>query len=200
VKFPYGVMAWPLVYRLWEAPFVEEKFAPVLAHNDLSTSRRVLDLGCGPGINTHHFSGADYLGVDINPRYIESAERRHKRRFVASDAAEFVTSASERFDFILVNSFLHHIDSAGTAQILSNLRRLLTNDGHVHILDLVLPEKPSVSRFLARADRGRFSRPLSTWNDIFGVSFLPLIFETYDLRRCGTTLWKMVYFKGRARP
>ena len=29
-------------YRLWQAPFAEQKLAPVFAHNDLSTVRRVL--------------------------------------------------------------------------------------------------------------------------------------------------------------
>ncbi len=53
-------------YRLWQAPFADEKFAPVAAHNDLSRVRRVLDVGCGPGTNTQHFSGADYLGIDRN--------------------------------------------------------------------------------------------------------------------------------------
>ena len=56
------VMENPHAYRLWQAPFAEPKFAPVLAHNDLSRVRRVLDVGCGPGTNTHHFAGADYLG------------------------------------------------------------------------------------------------------------------------------------------
>jgi hypothetical protein len=37
-----------VVYRLWQAPFAEAKLAPVLANNDITTARRVLDVGCGP--------------------------------------------------------------------------------------------------------------------------------------------------------
>jgi len=44
------------VYKLWQAPFAEQKFAPVLVHNDLDRVQRVLDVACGPGTNTHHFS------------------------------------------------------------------------------------------------------------------------------------------------
>jgi hypothetical protein len=33
------------VYSLWQAPFVGDKFAPVLAHNDLAQVHRVLDVG-----------------------------------------------------------------------------------------------------------------------------------------------------------
>ena len=43
------------VYSLWQAPFAAEKLAPLLAHNDLGRVRRVLDVGCGPGMNTHLF-------------------------------------------------------------------------------------------------------------------------------------------------
>jgi hypothetical protein len=69
----------------------------------------------------------------------------------------------------------------------------------VHILDLVLPSEPSVSRFLARADRGDYPRPLPEWRDIFESAFEPVVFEPYPLGAMGMTLWNMVYFKGRTR-
>jgi hypothetical protein len=69
----------------------------------------------------------------------------------------------------------------------------------VHILDLVLPARPSVSRLLARADRGAYPRPLDQWRELFTTSFEPVVFEPYPLGAGGVTLWNMVYFKGRAR-
>ena len=65
-----AILEHSLVYRLWQAPFAEQKFSPVRAHNDLSRTRRVLDVACGPGTNTHHFAHSDYIGVDFNERYI----------------------------------------------------------------------------------------------------------------------------------
>ena len=194
-----AIMESPTVYRLWQAPFAEDKFAPILAHNDLSQARAVLDVGCGPGTNAHHFSGADYLGIDINERFIQVAQRRYGPHFLVADAREFAAAESRRFDFILVNSFLHHIDTASTQSLLLHLSGLLTQDGHVHILDLVLPEQASAARLLARLDRGKFPRPLEVWRQIFGEVFEPVIFEPYDLSACGVALWKMVYFKGRAK-
>lgn len=64
------ILEQPLSYRLWQAPFAEAKFAPALRHNDLTRVRRILDVGCGPGTNAHHFEGIDYLGIDLNPRYV----------------------------------------------------------------------------------------------------------------------------------
>jgi SAM-dependent methyltransferase len=188
-----------IAYRVWQAPFAERKLAPLMAHNDVSRARRVLDVGCGPGTNTHHFAGADYLGIDFNPAYIESARRRHGRKFVVADVTSYQVPNDERFDLILANSLFHHIDSASTRRILSHLATLLSDDGHIHVFDLVLPSRPSVSRFLARADRGEHPRPLEEWRELFTAAFEPVVFEPYRLGTAGVTLWNMVYFKGRAR-
>ena len=188
-----------LAYRVWQAPFAERKLAPLFSHNDLSRVRRVLDVGCGPGTNTHHFADADYLGIDFNPAYIESARTRHRREFIVADVTKYEVEPDQRFDLILANSLFHHIDTPNTTRILEHLATLLAKDGHVHVLDLVLPPRPSVSRFLARSDRGDYPRPLEEWREIFTRAFEPVVFEPYPLGAAGMTLWNMVYFKGRAR-
>jgi SAM-dependent methyltransferase len=188
-----------LAYRVWQAPFAEQKLAPLYAHNDVARARRVLDVGCGPGTNTAHFAHADYLGIDFNPAYIEDARARHGREFVVADVTKYEVAPDQRFDLILANSLFHHIDTASTRRILAHLATLLSDDGHVHILDLVLPAGPSISRFLARADRGEFPRPLEEWRALFTSAFEPVVFEPYPLGAAGLTLWNMIYFKGRAR-
>ena len=194
-----SLMEYPLAYRVWQAPFAERKLAPLLAHNDLTRARRVLDVGCGPGTTTHHFAGADYLGIDMNPAYIASARKRHTRNFIVADVTKYRVPPDQRFDLILANSLFHHLDSTNTRHILAHLSGLLTGDGHVHILDLVLPARSSVSRFLARADRGDYPRPVDEWREIFTSVFETVVFEPYPLGVAGLTLWNMVYFKGRAR-
>jgi SAM-dependent methyltransferase len=194
-----GALDHSAVYRLWQAPFAEQKFAPILANNDLGRVRRALDVGCGPATNTRHFLQADYLGIDFNKRYIESARRRHKRDFVLADVRNYRAAAGERFDFVLANSFLHHLNTDDVLSILSHLRSLLTDDGHIHALELVMPEERSIARQLARWDRGDFARPPEEWRAIFGQHFEPVLLEFYPLTMMGTTLWNMVYFKGRLR-
>ena len=89
-------------YRLWQAPFAEKKFAPILAHNDLSQVRRVLDVGCGPGTNTPYFTHARYLGIDHNLRYLEYARQRYRQDFLVADIARWAVAPRARFDFALV--------------------------------------------------------------------------------------------------
>ena len=194
-----SVLEHTLVYRLWQAPFAEHKFAPIVANNDLTQIRRVLDVGCGPGTNTHHFARSDYLGIDVNPRYIDAARRRTGRRFVVADATTYEVDPSERFDFIFLNSFLHHVDTPSVRRILSHVATLLTDDGAIQILDLIRPDRPGIAATLARLDRGDFPRPLAEWKQLFEEPYQPVIFEPYPLTGFGVTLWQMIYFKGTRR-
>ena len=186
-------------YRLWQAPFREQKLVPLQSHNDLRKVRAVLDVGCGPGTNTSHFDHADYVGLDANKRYIDYARRRYGRTFIAVDLCSYLPTVEKRFDFILVNSFFHHVDDYNTLKILSTLRAMLSPDGYIHVLDLVLPEKPSIARMLAQCDRGNFPRSLEGWQGAFEEYFDTVIFEPYSLTALGIALWNMVYFKGRAK-
>ena len=199
MKLVTRIMENTAAYSLWQAPFAEKKFAPILAYNDLRQARRVLDVGCGPGTNTPHFAHTHYLGIDHNLRYLQHARRQHARDFLAADITRPALAPGARFDFILVNSFLHHIDTPGTREILAEVESLLAEDGHIHILELVLPPRPSLAQLLARLDRGEFPRPLEEWKQIFGDIFEMEIFEPYQLTGLGATLWEMIYFKGRRK-
>jgi len=193
------IMCHVTAYRLWQAPFAQKKLAPVRQYNNLDRARRVLDVGCGPGTNTSSFEQAEYLGLDWSPSYVDYASRRFGRKFIVADVCSYDPPPGVLYDFILVNSFLHHIDDDNSLRILSKLKELLAEDGHVHILDLLMPENPSVARLLARWDRGDFARPIERWKELFSVHFEPVVIEPFQLTTCGISLWHMVYFKGRAR-
>ena len=188
-----------MVYRLWQAPFADQKFAPVVAHTNMQRVRSVLDVACGPGTNTGYFNSSRYLGIDLNPRYIEHARARYRREFRVADACTYRVSPNERFDFILVNSFLHHLPDSNVVEILSHLRKLLTPDGYIHILELVMPDNASPARWLARHDRGKYARPLQEWERICSEIFNPVLAQPYPLTALGVKLWQMFYFKGKAR-
>lgn len=187
------------VYRLWQTPFAAAKLAPMLAHNDIGSARRVLDVGCGPATNTHLFAHADYLGIDVNPNYIKHAREKYDRRFVVADAATFDDPAGADFDFILINSFLHHMDTPSTNKILSRLQSWLSPDGHMHLLEPVSPRERSIGQLMASWDRGKYLRPLAAWREIFDQHLDIVVFEPYPLGVLGATLWNMVYCKGRAK-
>jgi len=187
----------PWIYAAWQTPFVAQKFAPVERALQQEEIRRVLDVGCGPGTNAARFKDVDYVGVDINERYLAIARSKHPGQFIQADLASADLSALGRFDTILVNSFLHHLDDTAVERTLAQLQTLLDPAGKVHILELVLPERRSLARLMARIDRGRYPRPLASWHRIFSTYFEPLVEQPYGL---GGPLWAMIYFQGRRKP
>jgi SAM-dependent methyltransferase len=189
----------PFVFNLSQLPFSGQKFARILMHNDLKAIRAVLDVGCGPGTNAPRFAHAKYLGIDINDRYIQLARKRYHRDFLVADVTTSDAIPAGSYDFILVNSFLHHIDTPDAQRVLSRASEFLTPDGHLHSVELVLPEKTGIPRWLAVHDRGKFPRSLSTWREIFTDRLETVIFEPFAICHLGQTIMELVYFKGRAK-
>ena len=197
VKVRDRLLEHPVVYGAWQAPFAAQKFAPVERWLQQHDVRRVLDVGCGAGTNAPRFENADYVGIDINERYLESARARFPRaQFVHADLTRADLTALGSFDFVLINSFLHHVDDASVARILQQVSGLLAPSGRIHILELVLPERRSMARLMARLDRGRYRRPLDDWRKLFSATFAPEVVQPYFF---GGRLWSMIHFQGRRR-
>ena len=186
----------PAVYAAWQAPFARSKFAPVERQLSLRRSRRVLDVGCGTGTNADRFRDAEYVGLDYNERYLRAARERFRGNFLHADLEVADLSPLGRFDTILVNSFLHHLNDTAVERVLGQLRAALDADGRVHILELVLPERISLAWVMARLDRGKHPRSLVRWEELFRSAFDPVIVEPYFF---GGKLWSMIYFQGRAK-
>src|SRR6266496_2312514 len=145
------VLEHPAVYAAWQAPFVAQKFAPVERRLSNTKVRRVLDVGCGPGTNARRFAGAEYVGVDINEHYLSIARAKYAGQFIQADLETADLSGLGKFDTVLVNSFLHHIPDDAVGRILQQLCRLVDASGSVHLIELVIPERPSVATLMARA-------------------------------------------------
>jgi SAM-dependent methyltransferase len=197
MKFFDYLLEQPFLFNLSQLPFTKQKFARILRHNDLSRVRRVLDVGCGPGTNAPSFAHAAYQGIDINPRYIQMARRRYQRDFLVADMTQYEIDSQDAYDFILINSFLHHVDTDSVHRILASTPRLLAPGGHVHSIEVVMPTQPGLSRLLARWDRGGFARPIEEWRSIFGQHLQTVVFEPFPVVHLGHALMEMVYFKGK---
>jgi SAM-dependent methyltransferase len=190
------ILELPFVYRTWQAPFARRKFAPVTRSYDLESARRVLDIACGPGTNAPRFASAEYVGVDLNDNYIRTARRRFRGRFIQADAIDWSSESDELFDFVLVNSFLHHLDDQMVERLLANLVRRLTIGGRIHMLELVLPPREGIAHTLTRLDRGKFARPFEAWRELLERVVKVVRFEPYVIDLLGVPLWHMVYAVG----
>lgn len=189
----------PIVYRSLQAPFADAKLRPFLKRVDPSRVKRVLDVGCGPGTNASVFAKTDYVGIDINPDYIATAQRRFRGRFVVGDVADERVLPDERFDVVFANSLMHHLPDHVVRPLLARMAKLVAPGGAVHVLDLILPDGLTPAHALARLDRGKHPRPLAEWRGLFAEHLEQQHLEVYPLGLPGVPLWWMVYFAGVPR-
>lgn len=193
-----AVLGLPAVYRAWQAPFVKQKLAPFQRRVDPLSFPRVIDLGCGPGTNASVFSPAQYLGVDLSESYIDYARTHYPHRFEVWDLTK-AGPEIEMFDLALINSVFHHLSDHETSRVLTALSRHLRSDAVVHIIDLVLPPRPSLPRWLAQLDRGDYARPLEHWRGLLGKHLELRHFEPFDVGLAGIRMWQMIYVEAATK-
>lgn len=186
----------PTVYVMSQAPLVDAKFALIERHLRRQAVRKVLDVGCGPGVNARRFPGAEYVGVDVNERYVSYARRRWPGRFVTADVQTADLTSLGTFDTILVNSFLHHVSDDATRRILRQLHRVLEPEGTIHVLELLRPERGSLVGVMAFLDRGRHARRIAEWRGLFEEHFDVVSLEPHVLK---AGLWRLLYLQGRRK-
>ncbi|WP_262346280.1 methyltransferase domain-containing protein [Microbacterium testaceum] len=106
------VSAWGHVYRTRVRPELRALGRPA----------RVLDLGCGGGDVVVRLAAlaardgleVEWVGADPDPRAREAARERERPgvRFVAQGSDDLL-AAGERFDLVISNHVLHHLDADG---------------------------------------------------------------------------------------
>jgi SAM-dependent methyltransferase len=131
----------------------------------------VLDVGCGSGEYAAVFRGP-YTGIDLSPRYVAAASRRHggaDRSFLCADVA---TLADERrtYDVVVLVDFLHHFPDRTATEILAGVARLAR--GHVVSLEPISDQTNPVGRALVGMDRGRHMRPRDAVVELFAAAGL----------------------------
>jgi ubiquinone/menaquinone biosynthesis C-methylase UbiE len=131
---------------------------------DLSRSRRLLDLGCGPGTYSmaivERFPQVRATLLD-SPTAISQARRlaaernlSHRLEFVAIDARKY--EPAEPFDTILVSNVLHMIGPEESVNLLKRCYRMMTPGGRMIVQaqylndDRVSPRWPTLLNLMQR--------------------------------------------------
>ena len=192
------ILDFPTVYSIWQWPFAEQKTRSFLQNNDVDSLGRVLEIGCGPGTNAKLFSSNQYLGIDLNARYIGMAKRRYGDKFICGDAANLKLDSQTKFDTVFMNSLLHHLDDDAINMTMEGILGVISRTGRIHILDLVLPPNFGLPRIMAKLDRGNFPRDCPNWKSILGRHFEIELFHEFNVSLCGIPCWRMYYLRGLA--
>ncbi len=79
---------------------------------------RILEIGCGPGNIARYLTQYEYVGFDLNAKYIEVAKRRFpEAKFVCERVSQFSLSEQQSFDVVLAIGILHHLDDNEASQL-----------------------------------------------------------------------------------
>ena len=144
---------------------------------------RVLDVGCGNAdLATLLPAGVTYLGLDNNPKYIESARQRGID-VIEAHVDQLGKLGYEPFDVVVAIGLLHHLDDQTAMDLICDVAKVLTPGGYLVTVDPVNhPNQSYVSRTIMRFDRGKHIRRESEYVTLAERAFdSPLPTVRYDL-------------------
>jgi ubiquinone/menaquinone biosynthesis C-methylase UbiE len=159
----------------------------------LKTGEQLLDVCCGTGEFANVALGP-YLGIDLNPQYIEYAAKKYgtggghpEREFLAEDitGASFLQRGLTFAKTMMINS-MHHLTLEQNEAVLAAVAQVTTDRFVVVDMDPT-PGNP-LSKFLAEQDRGDYIRPLAVQVAMVESYFTVEQAYTYYSGLCGQTI------------
>jgi SAM-dependent methyltransferase len=153
------VLSLPAAYELFQqvvgSPNVRHEF--IDNHVRPHKGDQLLDIGCGPGDILTFLPEVDYTGIDLNPRYIASAQKKYGARgtFSVASVDDLHADGFGPFDIVIAKSLLHHIDDTQASRVLEVVSHILAPGGRLVTLDAGYADGQSaLSRFVVGKDRG----------------------------------------------
>lgn len=119
----------------------------------------VLDVGCGTGAILDSMpDDIQYVGIDLSPRYIASAEERygHRATFRCMDVAHLSASDLPPANIAVAIGLLHHLGDDEASMLLIEISRCLVERGRLVTIDPCFePTQSFVARYAISRDRGQ---------------------------------------------
>ena len=176
------------IYAALRLPWIYSALQLAIARTDtrrLVTDRyirankgdRVVDIGCGPGGMLPYLDGTDYIGIDLDPNYVEAATRNYgdRGRFIQGDVTQVAEQIRGQADIVLAMALLHHLDDRQARALFGAAANLLRPGGRLVTLDCVwtTPQNP-IARAIIAADRGKNTRSQEGYVAL-AKEFFPLV-------------------------
>ena len=178
IRHPYvrAMLDLPALFTVVRYPIVGRQRRTrelIHAHLDAKAGERVLDICCGLG----EFAGevsSEYLGIDLNPRFIEAAARRWsgapRKSFRVMDALR-MDLPDRHFDRTMWINGLHHFSDEDAVRLLREIGRVTRT--RALIIDPDGTPGGLVRRATLAADRGDWIRTPEAQRQLIG-SVLPI--------------------------
>ncbi len=164
----------------WDNDFLED----FIKHLPLSS--KILDLGCGPGIESKKMSDKDIdvCGMDLSPELIKIAkEHTPKATFIIGNMLETFPFVNNSFDGVFAKASLLHIPKDKIHLVIKEMARVLKTGGIIHIA----VKKGDGEHEVIENDYGyEYKRFFSLWQP----EELSKIFQEFNLKILSAEQWQ----------
>lgn len=171
----------PQVYTLWQNIIGDYKLRKIYCRDFVKAKEedRILDIGCGPA-NMVEFlpDNIDYVGFDDSEEYIKNAKKKFPNSQTSGnysffqERVNFAQDFDEKFDIIMANAILHHIDDEEAEKLISFAAVNLSENGRFITHDGCFVENQSfIKKWLLIHDRGQFVRTKEEYFKLFSKHF-----------------------------
>ena len=160
----------PHVFRFFNSLIIGD-FRNILAKEYVKAKKedRILDIGCGTGDILESLPRVEYLGFDMNKKYIDFAMKRYgdKGKFFCDKVTKKTVKDGGVFDIVVASNVLHHLNNEEAIELFELAKFALKGNGALITVDPCYTESQSpIARFLFSNDRGKYVRTLKGYRDI----------------------------------
>ena len=166
-----SILAFPSVYELFQALIGAHRSRVECMERYIrpKASDRVLDCGCGPGVLVDYLPAVDYVGIDIDEKYIAAARGRYgdQATFRLGAVGKGTIHEEDHYDLVLAWGLLHHLDNDQASEFLRLARSCLKPTGRLVTADgCYIDDQSIIVRYLLGSDRGSYVRSLEAWLEL----------------------------------
>jgi ubiquinone/menaquinone biosynthesis C-methylase UbiE len=137
-----------------------------LLKKELSTAKKIIDLGCGEGTRLSQLVGSSAIGVDINPLAINLAQKQYpKQKFIQADLSK-LPFADNSFDLAYSAFVFEHLENPG--QVINESQRVVKKGGKIII---IAPNFGVPNRASPNFSGNRFAKLFRGLSDDFKLLF-----------------------------
>lgn len=164
---------WHLSRKIIDILFgLYQKRLGIIKSLGITNNMSIVDIACGTG-QYSTLTKSDYLGVDLNPEYINHAKKIYKepnKKFLCTDAN--CLPKSTVYDVALLIDATHHLTDEENKKLFGTLNRLAKH--YVIICDPIKQKTGNnIGKFFTSIDRGSYIRSkqdtLGLISDMFNV-------------------------------
>lgn len=114
----------PFLYDLMQVCLTGGFLSKVISEVQIPKGKKILELGCGTGTLSKELNCHTYVGVDLNPNFIEFAKTKFPQ--YSFKVLDIVTQRlpKEKFDYIVIMNVLHHLKDKEVNQLFKKIKKL----------------------------------------------------------------------------